>query len=181
MDGWPVDVAHYTEHEFARWLDDVRHGNGWQDREWPLPLFAVSGFAYGVLLADSERAGRRAVAQVESFPSALLDKARTQLANVWPGLRAELAGCVRRSDGWLFHEMAGNAIRDTYIAWFAAHRRYCPFPKRIAAWAQRFKLDPELLDLEQRIWRTGPLDQRLAVITTLVEGVLRIAQQSMPN
>lgn len=178
VDGWPVDVAHYTQDEFERWVRAVNQGDGWQERAWPLPLFAVSGFAYGVVLADSNGIARRTKTQALRVPTALVHKTRVKLDQDWPDLRSELLGCVDRSDGWLFHELAGDLLRLTYITWFAAHHRYCPFPKRMAGWAERFGFEPELLEIEQRIWRTPTLEERLVEITALVEGVLGIAKPS---
>jgi hypothetical protein len=176
--GWPVDVAHYTQEMFESWISEVLRGNGWQEPAWPLPLFAVSGFAYGVILADTTGAAQRARSRVDTFPPALLDKARLHLDQMWPGARGELEGCVRRSDGWLFHQLAVDVLRTVYITWFAAHHRYCPFLKRTSAWAQRFELDPELLQVERHIWRTAHLDERLGLIGALVEGVLSRAAKS---
>ncbi|ACQ82070.1 hypothetical protein Bcav_3828 [Beutenbergia cavernae DSM 12333] len=176
VDGWPVDVAHHTQEQFRRWVAEVLDGAGWQRQsEWPSPLFAVSGFAYGEILADDAGLAREVRARLEAFPARLHDTTRTHLDQMRPAVLAELAGCVRRSDGWLFHELASDLVRTAYLAWFAAHCRYCPFPKRTAAWAQRFGLEPELIDVEQRIWSAAGLDERLELIAAFSEGVLAVA------
>jgi hypothetical protein len=57
LDDVLVDVSHQTREAFEGWLREVRSGRGWEGAAYPLPLYAVSGFAYGALLADGSGAG----------------------------------------------------------------------------------------------------------------------------
>ncbi|MBM7785364.1 hypothetical protein [Tenggerimyces flavus] len=172
VDGWEVDVSHCALASFERWLSEVHEGDGWQVEEWPQPLHSVAGFAYGQILADPSNVGARAQSALASFPPLLVTKSAERLAQDWEALRPELARCVERSDGWLFHQLSGPLVRVAYVAWLAAQHRYCPFPKHLRSWAIRLSLDPALVDAERQMWN-GTLADRLDALTTFVEGILR--------
>jgi hypothetical protein len=179
VEGWQVDVSHCPLAEFDRWLGSVRQGDGWQDVAWPQPLHAVAGFAYGTVLADPDGTGDRFRQSVESFPPLLGSKSRERLAADWSAARPDLVRCAERSDGWLLHQLAGEVLRVAYIAWFAAHHRYCPFPKHLRSWAERFSLDPALVELERRLW-DETLAERLRRVSELVEGILATFPDRIP-
>jgi len=92
-----VDVAHVSRTIFDGWLASVAAGGGWEGRSYPQLLAAVSGFAYGVLLADGTEA--------------LATRSREHLAAHRSAYAEALAGCADRGDGWLFHEILGDALR----------------------------------------------------------------------
>jgi hypothetical protein len=169
-----VDVVHHARKTFDGWLEQVRGGEGWQEAVWPLPLFAVSAFFYGVLLDDAQGEGALAHASLVPFPDALVDKTREALARNFPFYQGELAACVRRGDGWLFHDLLGKLLRDTYITWFAAEHRYCPHLKRLQGWIERFNLDAEIAGIERRIWEDPDLTQKLQLVETMIEKVLQV-------
>jgi hypothetical protein len=173
--GWPVDVAHFSRAEFDGWLRDVRSGGGWQDPAWPLPLFAVSGFAYGLMLSDVDGHARRALDELRQFPQPLVDRTRDALRTEWPSFDAELAACARRGDGWLFHDLMSTLLRHTYITWFAAHHVYCPHPKRLGQWIARFAMEADIATLERGIWQDTSLTERRTRLTATVTAVLNTA------
>lgn len=175
LGGWPVDVVHFPRAVFEGWLRDVAAGEGWREAVWPLPLFAVAGFAYGVVVDDPRGYAGRALAATRVFPPALAERSREALRAEWPSYDRELGGCVRRGDGWLFHELLCRVVRDAYVAWFAAHERYCPHPKRIGQWAQRFGMGPGIAELDGRMWRTAALGERHALVAEMIGAVLREA------
>jgi len=170
-----VDVAHVPRAIFDGWLASVAAGGGWEGRAYPQPLAAVAGFAYGVLLADLGGGGTQARAGVTDFPQALTDRSREHLAAHLSAYTEALAGCADRGDGWLFHEILGDALRPALVAWFAAHRRYLPFHKRLHHWIARFGLEPALADLERRLWLPdADLARKQAYYVTLAEYVLAL-------
>ncbi|GHO90111.1 hypothetical protein KSF_001590 [Reticulibacter mediterranei] len=116
VDGRQVDVVHHSKETFEQMLEQVRCGDGWQESIWPLPLFAVAGFFYGVLLDDAYGEGAQAHATLAQFPEVLVRKTHEALSGNFPFYQGELTACARREDGWLFHELLGKLLRDTYIA-----------------------------------------------------------------
>lgn len=88
-----------------------------------LAVAAVRGVWIGVRGGTGQpgRAGRTARDAVAVFPEALVERAWETLRAEWPAYDRELAGCVRRGDGWLFHELLNRVVRYPYISWFAAH------------------------------------------------------------
>jgi hypothetical protein len=172
--GRQVDVVHHARKTFDGWLEQVRDGDGWQEPVWPLPLFAVSAFFYGVLLDDAHGEGALAQAALVQFPDALVHKTHEALAQKFPFYRGELAACVRRGDGWLFHDLLGKLLRDTYISWFAAEHRYCPHPKRLQGWIERFDMNAEIAEIERKIWEGPGLNQKFQLVETMVEKVLQV-------
>lgn len=174
VDGRQVDVIHHSRKTFDHWLEHSHRGDGWQESVWPLPLFAVSGFFYGVLLDDAHGDGALAHAALALFPDALIHKTHEALARNFPFYQGELAACVRRGDGWLFHELLCKLLRDAYITWFAAERRYCPHMKRLHCWIERFNMDEEIAGMERRIWQVPDLEPKLQLVATMVKKVLQM-------
>jgi len=74
-------------------------------------MAAVSGFAYGVLLADGTGGGAEARAWGKIATQALATRSREHLAAHRSAYAEALAGCADRGDGWLFHEILGDALR----------------------------------------------------------------------
>lgn len=173
--GWPVDVAHYCRADFDGWLRDVRAGGGWQEQAWPLPLFAVSGFAHGRLLSDVDGRARRALDELRQFPQRLVDRTRETLRAEWPSYDAELAACAERGDSWLFHELMNTLLRHTYTTWFAAHHVYCPHPKRLSQWIDRYAMETGIADLERSIWQVASLTECRSRLAATVAAVLETA------
>jgi hypothetical protein len=151
----------------------VTAGNGWQADVWPLPLCAVSGFAYGIVLDDPQGTASEAANRLDSFPQALIEHSRRALADELPGYDGELAGCVRRGDGWLFHHLLTRLMRTFYVAWFSKHRRYCPHPKRLSAWADRFGLDQAVVELDRRMWTATELESKREFCRAIAEWMLQ--------
>ncbi len=173
--GQEVDVPHVTRATFDGWLTTVRAGAGWSAREYPQPLAAVAGFAYGVLLADETGAGAAARAVAADFPPAPATNARATLAERLPRYRANLSGCADREDGWLFHTILDGAMRDVCVAWFAAHGRYLPFHKRLHHWVARFELDADIAALERAVWGPGTdLAGKVGLFSAMAEHVLAV-------
>lgn len=178
VDSRQVDVLHQSQEMFDQKLEQVRGGDGWQEATWPLTLFAVAGFFYGILLDDPHGAGTHAHAALEQFPEALVRKTHEALADNFSFYQDELTACVQREDGWLFHDLLGKLLRDTYITWFAAEQRYCPHLKRIHCWIERFHLNTQIAEVEQRIWRGPNLQAKLELATTMIEQVLQMKMVS---
>lgn len=172
VDGRQVDVLHHSRKTFDHWLEQVRCGDGWQESVWPLPLFSVAGFFYGVLLDDDHGYGSRAHTALSTFPEALIRKTHETLARNFTFYQDELTACVRRDDGWLFHDLLGKLLRDSYIAWFAAEHRYCPHLKRLHHWIERFNMNAQIAEMEQKIWQAPALASKLQLTTEIVEKIL---------
>lgn len=49
-----TQVINFSRAAFDSWCEAVSDGGGWRGPAWPLPLHAVAGFVYGVLLADAD-------------------------------------------------------------------------------------------------------------------------------
>lgn len=175
MERQQVDVLHVPRSIFDGWLSSIGTGGGWEHRAYPQPLAAVAGFAYGVLLADIGGEGTRAREAVNAFPQALVDRSREHVAAHLPSYADVLAGCAARGDGWLFHEILGDALRPVLVAWFSAHHRYLPFHKRLHHWIARFALDPAIADLERRLWLPeADLVRKQALYSTLAAHILAL-------
>lgn len=174
VEGRQVDVVHHSRKTFNRWFEQIQSGDGWQEAVWPLPLFAVSAFFYGVLLDDPQGEGTLAHASLKQFPTTLVHKTHDSLARTLPFYQSELGACARRGDGWLFHDLLGKLLRDTYITWFAAEHRYCPHPKRLQGWIERFNMDAEIAEIERSIWEVPVLAEKLQLVETMVEKVLQL-------
>jgi hypothetical protein len=179
VDDRQVDVVHHSRKTFDWWLEQVRRGDGWQESVWPLPLFAVSAFFYGVLLDDAHGDGALAHAALALFPDALIHKTHETLTRNFSFYQDELAACVHRGDGWLFHELLGKLLRDAYITWFAAEHRYCPHMKRLQRWIERFNMDAEIAGIERSIWEVPNLASKLQLVTMMLEKVLQMKKTSL--
>ena len=152
VDGARVGVAHRTRSVFEGWLRDVRAGRGWEGAAYPLPLYAVSGFAYGALLDDGGGAGSDIRSELSAFPPELVARSRSVLTDELASYDRDLAMCARSGDGWLFHELLTKVMRHALVAWFAAEHRYCPHPQWLHHWVARFGLDPGIAGLERGLW-----------------------------
>ncbi|HEY6739948.1 MAG TPA: hypothetical protein VI076_13975 [Actinopolymorphaceae bacterium] len=150
--GRQVHVLHRTRSEFDGWLDTVGEGHGWEIVTTPTPLYAVAGFAYGALLDDVDGSGGAARERVAAFPQALRERSRSGLAEELASYDRDLVEAARQGDGWLFHEHLGVVHRHAMVAWFAAHGRFCPYPKWLRRWVARFGLDPGIAALERGLW-----------------------------
>lgn len=173
--GHEVNVAHRTKREFEDWRDAVHAGRGWEVVTNPAPLYAISGFVYGVLLADLDGSGSQAREKLFTFPEALRERSASTLSDDLTTYESDLVTAAKRGDGWLFHELLGNMHRHAMVAWFAAERRYCPYPKWLQRWIARFNLDPRIAMLERSLW-TPPvsLHNRVDQFRQLVDRVLKL-------
>lgn len=120
-----VDVSHVPRTVFDGWLASVGAGGGWERHAYLQPLAAVAGFAYGVVLADDSGGGAAACARAAAFPPALANRSRALLAKHLPAYAEGLAGCARRGDGWLFHEILGGGLRAACVAWLPRTAAIC--------------------------------------------------------
>lgn len=178
VDGRQVDVLHHSRKTFDHWLEQVRAGDGWHESVWPLPLFSVAGFFYGVLLDDDRGYGSKAHIALSTFPDALLRKTHETLVRNFTSYQDELAACVQRNDGWLFHELLSKLLRDSYITWFATEHHYCPHLKRLHHWIKRFNMDVQIAEMEQKLWQVPALPPKLQLTTEIVEKILHLKATS---
>lgn len=170
-----TQVISFSRSTFASWCEAVGAGQGWRGPAWPLPLHAVAGFVYGVLLADADGQAA-AVRERISVPSARLrDNTRETLAEELPEYRKALGSSACRGEGWLFHELAVKLTKDAYVAWFAAEGCYLPFPKHLDRWTERLGLDRDLAHREQLIWRTSELTERQQAVLEFAEAVVALS------
>lgn len=177
--GQQVDICHVPRRHFEGWIDAVLAGEGWEHHAHPLPLYAVAGFAYGVLLQDERGGGADAYDRLTAFPAALTERSRRLLSDQLAGYLDALSGCIRRGDGWLFHELLCTGLKLIFVTWFAAHHRYCPHHKWLRRWIERLGLDPAMADLEQQLWDPyADLSRKLDVFTMLAQ---RALQASLPH
>jgi len=173
MGGRQVDVPHVPRSVFDDWLRAVMAGGGWERREHPLPLAAVAGFAYGVILSDDGGTGAAARAEVAAFPTSLVERSRALLAEQLPEYEDVLDGCARRGDGWLFHEVLADGLRYVFVSWFAAEHRYWPHHKWLQRWVERFGMDQSIADLERQLWAPGAdLARKQELFSALANRVL---------
>jgi Domain of unknown function (DUF4037) len=173
--GVEVDVSHKTRRVFDGWVGDVRSGRGWEGVEYPTPLYAIAGFAYGTLLADGAGTGSEVRSQLSIFPPALVERSRTLLAEELPSYDRDLATCARRGDGWLFHDLLSKVMRHALVTWFAAERRYCPHPKWLHQWVARFGMDPAIAGLERGLWAPPvSLARRRELFLAMAERILQL-------
>ncbi|GAA5008077.1 hypothetical protein [Actinopolymorpha pittospori] len=173
LGGVRVDVTHRRRSVFEGWLRDVRSGRGWEGAATPMPLHAVAGFAYGVLLEDPEGAGAAYRGCLATFPPALVERSREVLAAEVAAHDAHLERCARQGDGWLFHELLSPVLRHALVAWFAAEHRYCPHPRSLHQWVARFAMNPSIAALERGMWAPPvSLARRRELFLTMVERIL---------
>ena len=177
VDGQQVDIHHVPRPLLEGWIDDVLAGGGWEHHAYPLPLYALAGFAYGVLLHDERGEGADAYARLSPFPAALTDRSHRLLSEQLAGYLDDLSACIRRGDGWLFHELLCAGLKLIFVTWFAAHHRYCPHHKWLRRWIERLGLDPAMADLERQLWdSSSDLGRRQEVFTTLARRALQTSQ-----
>ncbi|GHO84709.1 hypothetical protein [Dictyobacter formicarum] len=81
---------------------------------------------------------------------------------------------IRHGDGWLFHDLQGKLLRDAYITWFAAEHHYCPHMKRLHSWIERFNMNAQISEMEQKIWEVPNLAPKLQLVVTMVENILQV-------
>lgn len=174
VDGWPVDVAHFPLRTFRSWCRQVRDGGGWREHEWPLPLHAVAGFVHGPDLGDPH--GLAAVARTELavLPAPLAAATRAALAEARDAYGPDLGAAADAGHGWLFHSLLTPLMQTAYFAWFAAEGRYCPFPKHLWAWTERFGLDRDITALDEQLWGANGLPERHRLALALVDRVLAL-------
>lgn len=179
IDDRPVDIAHYPLSTFRSWCRQVHEGGGWQKQEWPLPLHAVAGFTYGVDLADPAGLAASARSDLAVLPKALAIATRAALTETRAGYAADLASAARAGNGWLLHSLLTPVVRTAYYAWFAAEGRYCPFPKHLRAWAERFALNRDIADLDARLWTDADLTSRHRTALELVDRILALPEDGL--
>jgi hypothetical protein len=172
--GRDTQVINFSRSTFGSWCATVGDGEGWRDRAWPLPLYAVAGFVYGMPLADDDGEAA-AIRELLAVPSAKLRSNTLEtLVNDLPGYREALGSSARRGEGWLFHELTVGLIKNAYASWFAAEGCYLPFPKHINSWVERLDLDRGLAHLDQLIWQTPDLIERQEAILEFADGVVAL-------
>lgn len=175
VSGRDTQVINFSRPTFDSWCEAVSAGEGWRGPAWPLPLHAVAGFVYGVLLADDDGEAA-AIRERISVPSARLrGNTRETLAEELPGYRQALSSSARRAEGWLFHELTVKLTKHAYTTWFAAEGCYLPFPKHLDRWMERLGLDRDLALREQLIWRASDLTERQQVVLEFVDAVVALS------
>lgn len=171
--GRKVAVSHLTMAEVKRWVDEVQDGRGWEHVVRPTPLYAVSGFHYGALLADPDGSGSAWRDELAHFPERLVERSTDTLSDDLRTYRYELARSARAQDGWLFHKTMSDVLRRAMVAWFAVEHRYCPYPKWVRQWIARFGMDPSIAALERNMWAPPVgLDRRLELFDQMCQRIL---------
>ncbi|HEY6739947.1 MAG TPA: DUF4037 domain-containing protein [Actinopolymorphaceae bacterium] len=178
MGGRSIEVAHYTLAAFDRWIQEVRAGHGWEEMDKPLPLYAVAGFAYGRIGLDDRGLAEAAKEKLTDFPTALIERSRSMLLLEMPSYDEDLDDCVRRGDGFLFHELLSRVHRHALVAWFAAEHRYCPHPKWINKWIARLGLSASISGIERAMWGPVNLARRHELFLTMVERVIALSHRA---
>lgn len=169
-----VQVINFARPGFNQWCQLVEGGQGWHQDVWPLPLHVVAGFVYGLMLEDASGQGESIRARLSEPPVALRADSRRTVAAALPLYRKDLTSAAERGDNWLFHTLAARLLKQAYVAWFAAEGYYLPFPKHLDRWIQRFGLDRDLAEREQRIWWLPSLSLRRSAVLDFVERVLAL-------
>lgn len=175
-----IDVRHQTMKVFDYWLTEVYEGRGWEDVDVVLPLYAIAGFTYGSVVADYNGGAAAAREEVAEFPEALVERSRMLVAAELPSFEEDLADCVQRGDGWVFHELLGKVLRHVLVAWFAAEQRYCPHPKWLHRWVTRFGMDLSIANLERAMWGPVSIGRRREMFNTLAKRVLAMPVRTEP-
>jgi hypothetical protein len=181
VDGQRVEVAHRTRKTFEGWVADVRQGWGWEEAAFPMPLYAVAGFAYGTLLADSGNVAGAIRDKLTAFPEELVSRSLTMLAAELTSYDHDLGDCASRGDGLLFHELLSKVLRHTLVAWFASEGRYCPNPKWLHRWVARFAMSPAIAGLERSLWGPITLARRRELFLTMARQVLALKPAGEPS
>ncbi|MGH8791144.1 MAG: hypothetical protein ACRDXX_00660 [Stackebrandtia sp.] len=162
-------AVHVTQDQFDAMLGTVVDGAGWADPRG-LPLTEIAAFAYGVLLSDDDGAGTAARGAVSEFPAALAAQSARILGEDRRVLAEELETCL---DDWVRADTLSHALYRAYVAWFAASEHYFPGPRRRREYAAHFRMDPEVLHLEQSVWQAvNPWDVSSRYVT-MAERILR--------
>jgi hypothetical protein len=151
-DGAPAKATHVTQARFDQLLKTVMAGEGWAD-PGRTPLTDVADFAYGVLLSDEDGAGTAARGAVSEFPFPLVERSGRVLLTERDLVARELA---ELDDYWARADLLSKAVHRAYVAWFAAGDHYFPGARRRREYAQHFGMDPQVLELEHRVWQAGP-------------------------
>ncbi|WP_020578370.1 DUF4037 domain-containing protein [Actinopolymorpha alba] len=173
VNGQQIEVSHKTHDTFCGWIRDIRSGWGWEDTDPSMALYSVAGFAYGRVFTDDGRAAE-ARTDLTTFPPLLIERSRAVLAAELPSYDRDLAGCARRGDGLLFHEILSKVLRHALVAWFSAEHRYCPHPKWLQHWVARFGMDPGIAGLERSLWVPVTLGRRREVFVAMAERILAL-------
>ena len=164
--GQQIDVKHVALTEFEHWVHEVEAGHGTSG--YPMPVIVMHALTTGVVLADVDGAAGSLIARLRPVPAEFI----ASTARVARGGRAsyveELTRCVVRGDGLLFHELAAQAARTAYIAWFARRGMYWPHEKRLGTRLQALG-ESELAQLDATLWTDGTLNDKLGRITQLLE------------
>lgn len=170
--GHDLDVMHLPRARFEDWVRELEGGRGWQGKEWPLPLYAASGLAHGVVLLDPAGTAAGWQDRLRRPPARLVASVRDQLVATMPAILTELDGCARRGDHWLHHNLAVPLLKISYTGWFLAEGHLPPFPKRLPAWYEHLELDPSIIRLERACWSSASLDVATSAIAAFGHRVL---------
>lgn len=162
--GREVQVANYRRSTFDSWCQLVGDGEGWHGRAWPLPLHAVAGFVYGVVLSDPHNVAATMRECIATPTAKLRTRTRETVRAALPEYDKLLSSSARRGENWLFHQLSLPFIKQLYAAWFAAEGHDLPFPKHLDRWIERLDLDRAVTRAEQRIWQSVELTRRKEAI-----------------
>lgn len=103
--GYDLDVMHVPRSQFDDWQRQIRAGEGWIGTDWPLPIYAVSGFVHGTILLDPDGNATRLQDDHRRPPAQLVESAQNQLAAALPTVVVELQHCASRGDHWLHRSL----------------------------------------------------------------------------
>jgi diadenosine tetraphosphate (Ap4A) HIT family hydrolase len=174
--GVEVDLMHVSQERMDSWVEAIEAGTDWNSNEWPDPLFAVSGVAHAVILHDPDTTGRASRERLSRPSKAFLDTVSDTFAGLAPMYLREIDRAAARGHWWLQHKLVTKLMRVTYVAIFAAHGHYAPFPKYIPVWFDRIDVPTELRANEAAVWASVGQAQTRA-LQTLVDQVLTAPSQ----
>lgn len=80
--GYDIDVMHVPRRLFDRWVEALEAGQGWAGTEWPLPIYAASGLAHGVVLLNPSADGGMRQETLRRPPSSLTASVHSHLAHI---------------------------------------------------------------------------------------------------
>lgn len=163
--GYDLDVMHIPLSLFHEWVHQLEAGQGWRGADWPLPIYAASGLAHGVVLLDPTGKAKHLQDHLHRPPMRLAHSVRDQLEAALTDMLAELERCASRGDHWLHQNLAVQLLKIIYTGWFVAEGHLPPFPKRLPAWFERLAMDPAIVRLERACWESPELDSTTSAIS----------------